>query len=146
LATQFSQDQSAPDGGDLGWMRLDEMDPALADLVQKSDVNQLIGPVLGIGGYYIAVLHEKRAMAGGIATAGNVALRRILWALPPDAAESEVQKATTEARNVAAGIRSCDDMQKAAASAPASSYSDLGTLSISQLTGDVQSSAINQPI
>jgi peptidyl-prolyl cis-trans isomerase SurA len=102
--------------------------------------------VQGIGGFYIAKIQAERPIAGGATTAGKVALKRILWALPSNAADSEVAKATDQAKTVAAGIRSCNDMQKAAATATGASYSDLGTLSINELTPEVQSSAINQPI
>ncbi|HVJ34139.1 MAG TPA: peptidylprolyl isomerase [Terriglobia bacterium] len=146
LATQFSQDQSAPDGGDLGWLRLDEMDPSLAQAIRTSQPNQVIGPILGIGGYYIAVTRATRPAAGGSTTAGTVSLKRVLWTLPPNAADSEVNKASDQAKSIAAGIRSCDDVQKAAADAPTAAYSDLGTVSIDELAPALQASAINQPI
>jgi len=146
LATQFSQDQSAPDGGDLGWLRLDEIDPALAQAIRTSQPNQVIGPILGIGGYYIATTRATRPAAGGSTTAGTVSLKRVLWTLPPNAADSEVSKASDQAKSIAAGIRSCDDVQKAAADAPAAAYSDLGTVSIDELAPALQASAINQPI
>jgi peptidyl-prolyl cis-trans isomerase SurA len=146
LATQFSQDQSAADGGDLGWLRLDEMDPTVADAVQKAAPNQLIGPIQGIGGFYIAKIQAERPISGGVATAGKVSLKRILWALPPNAADSEVAKANDQAKTIATGIRSCDDVQKATANATNATYSDLGTLGVNELTPEIQSSAINQPI
>lgn len=146
LATQFSQDQSAADGGDLGWLRLDEMDPTLADAVRTAQPNQVIGPVLGIGGYYIAQVRATRPAAGGTATAGKVGVKRVLWSLPSNAADSEVTKASDAAKNIAAGIRSCDDVQKAAANAPEAAYSDLGTMNVDELAPVLQPSAINQPI
>jgi len=146
LATQFSQDQSAADGGDLGWMRVDELDPTLGDAVRKAAPNQLIGPVQGIGGFYIAKIQAERPITAGETTAGKVSLKRILWALPSNAADSEVAKATDQAKTVAIGIRSCNDVQQAAATATNAAYSDLGTLSVTELTPEVQSSAINQPI
>jgi peptidyl-prolyl cis-trans isomerase SurA len=146
LATQFSQDQSAADGGDQGWQRIDEMDSALADAVQKADLNQPVGPIQGIGGYYIIELHAKRPVEGGIASAGKVSLKRVLWTLPANAAESEVSKATDEAKSVAAGIRTCDDVEKSVANTPHATYSDLGSVAVDQLAPEIQLSANNQPI
>jgi len=146
LANQFSQDQSAADGGDIGWLRLDEMDPTLADAVRTAQPNQVLGPLLGIGGFFIAEVRATRPAAGGTLTSGKVALKRILWSLPDNAADSEVTKANDEAKNVASGIRSCDDMEKAAANAPDAAYSDLGTVNVDELAPVVQSSAINQPV
>lgn len=146
LATQFSQDQSAADGGDIGWLRLDEMDPALADVVRNAQPNQVLGPALGIGGYFIAEVRATRPAAGGTLTSGKVAIKRVLWSMPLNAADSEVTKANDEAKNVASGIRSCDDVEKAAANATDAAYSDLGTVNVDQLAPVLQASAINQPI
>ncbi len=146
LATQFSQDQSAADGGDQGWQRVDEMDSALADAIQKAELNQAVGPIQGIGGYYIVELHAKRPVEGGVTTAGNISLKRILWSLPSNAADSEVSKASDQAKDVAAGIRTCDDVEKSVANTPAATYSDLGSVGINELAPEIQASAINQPI
>jgi peptidyl-prolyl cis-trans isomerase SurA len=146
LAAQFSQDQSADQGGDQGWVRLDQMDPALTSFVQTAQPNQLIGPVRGIGGYYLAIVRAVRPVASAIESAGTVSLKRVLWSMPANAAESEIAKASDQAREVAAKIQGCDAVQNAAASMAAAVYSDLGTVSITNLTPEVQAAAINQPI
>ena len=146
LAAQFSQDQSADQGGDQGWVRLDQMDPALTSFVQTAQPNQLIGPVRGIGGYYLAIVRAVRPVASAVESAGTVSLRRVLWPMPANAAESEIAKAGDQAREVASKIQGCDAVQDAAASMAAAVYSDLGTVSITDLTSEVQAAAINQPI
>lgn len=146
LAAQFSQDQSADQGGDQGWVRLDQMEPALTSLVQTTPPNQLIGPVRGIGGYYLAIVRAVRPTASTVESAGTVSLKRVLWSLPGNAAESEITKASDQAREVASKIQSCDAVQSAAAGAAAAVYSDLGTVSITNLAPEVQAAAINQPI
>jgi peptidyl-prolyl cis-trans isomerase SurA len=146
LAAQFSQDQSADQGGDQGWVRLDQMDPALTSFVQTAQPNQLIGPVRGIGGYYLAIIRAVRPVASAVESAGTVSLKRVLWSMPANAAESEITKASDQAREVASKIQGCDAVQNAAASMAAAVYSDLGTVSITNLTPEVQAAAINQPI
>ncbi|TXH33481.1 MAG: hypothetical protein E6Q98_21795 [Rhodospirillaceae bacterium] len=146
LAAQFSQDQSADQGGDQGWVRLDQMDPALTSFVQTAQPNQLIGPVRGIGGYYLAIIRAVRPVASAVESAGTVSLKRVLWSMPANAAESEITKASDQAREVASKIQGCDAVQNAAASMAAAVYSDLGTVSITNLAPEVQAAAINQPI
>ncbi len=146
LANQFSQDQSADQGGDQGWVRLDQMEPAVASLVKTTPVNQLIGPVHGIGGYYLGIVKATRPASGGEAVAGNITLKRVLWALPENAADSEVTKADNAARAVAAKIQSCSNVEAASADAAPGVYSDLGSVSVNELTPEVQAAAINQPI
>ncbi len=146
LATQFSQDQSAEQGGDQGWVRLDQIDPALTSDVQNTPANQLIGPVRGIGGYYLAVVAATRPASGAATGSDSVSLRRVLWQLPSNAADSEISKATDQAKAVAKQITSCDNMQTESANAAPGVYSDLGTLAVSNIAPEVQSAAINQPI
>jgi peptidyl-prolyl cis-trans isomerase SurA len=146
LATQFSQDQSADQGGDQGWVRLDQVDPSLASDVQTSPVNQLIGPVHGIGGYYLAIVTATRPASGGEAATDSISLRRILWPLPSNAADSEIAKASDQAKEVAKHINSCDNIEAAAAGAKPGVYNDLGTLAIANIAPEVQAAAINQPI
>ncbi|MDY0884023.1 peptidylprolyl isomerase [Dongia soli] len=146
LAAQFSQDQSADQGGDQGWVRLDQMEPALTSLVQSTPPNQLIGPVRGIGGYYLAIVRAVRPAASAVESAGTVSLKRVLWSMPANAAESEISKANDQAREVASKIQSCDGVQSAAAGAATAVYSDLGTVSTTNLAPEIQAAAINQPI
>jgi peptidyl-prolyl cis-trans isomerase SurA len=55
LAQEFSQDEGAMKGGNWGWLRLDQMEPAVAKLIQAAAPGSLVGPVRGTGGYYIAL-------------------------------------------------------------------------------------------
>src|SRR5262245_51306977 len=60
LAQEFSQDEGALKGGNWGWLRLDQMEPAVAKEIQIAPVGQLVGPVRGTGGYFIAFAKETR--------------------------------------------------------------------------------------
>src|SRR5262249_45630610 len=47
LAQEFSQDEGALKGGNWGWMRLDQMEPAVAREIELAPTNQLVGPIRG---------------------------------------------------------------------------------------------------
>ncbi len=64
LARSFSQSASAANGGSLGWLRIDQIDPDLADFLQQMSRGDLSRPVRGTDGYYILLLRNKRVAQG----------------------------------------------------------------------------------
>lgn len=147
LAQEFSQDEGALKGGNWGWLRLDQMEPAIAKQIQLVPAGELVGPVRGTGGYYIALARETRvAGAGDPAGTGSVTVKQILWSLPSNAAESEVNRAISQANTVGARIENCNQMSAVAGEADPGVYRELGSVPVSDLPEQVQSIAINQPI
>jgi peptidyl-prolyl cis-trans isomerase SurA len=63
LAREFSQSATAGAGGQLGWNRLDQFDPAIATAVSGMLPGQVTGPIQVPGGYSILMLHERRETA-----------------------------------------------------------------------------------
>ena len=72
LAAQFSQDQSAAGGGDLGWVRPDQLDAAVAAALPSLAKDAVSPPLRGAGGYYILRLLDSR-LAGGDVDHGGAA-------------------------------------------------------------------------
>jgi len=147
LAQEFSQDEGALKGGNWGWMRLDQMEPAVAKEIQVAATGDLVGPVRGTGGYYIAYAKETRvAGSGDTSGAGSVTMKQILWSLPSNAADSEVNRAISQARTVAGKIENCSQMAEIARAASPGVYRELGSVPVNDLPQQVQSVAINQPV
>jgi peptidyl-prolyl cis-trans isomerase SurA len=146
LAQEFSQDEGALKGGNWGWLRLDQMDPAVAKEIQLTPAGQLVGPVRGTGGYYIAFAKETRTSDASDTGAGSVTVKQILWSLPPNAAESEVNRAISQAKTIAGKIENCGQMPQVAQEAAPGAYRELGSVPVTDLPQQVQSVAINQPI
>jgi peptidyl-prolyl cis-trans isomerase SurA len=146
LATEFSQDEGALKGGNWGWMRLDQMDPAVAQDIQTVAAGSLIGPVRGTGGYYLAYASETRVSGSGSTGDGSVNLKQILWSLPSNAAESEVNRAFSQAKTVSTKIESCGQMPEVADEANPGVYRELGNVPVGDLPEQLRGIALNQPI
>ena len=146
LAIEFSQDEGAFKGGDWGWMRLDQMDPEVASGIASIPAGEIVGPVRSTGGYYIAVARDTRLAGVGEASSGIVGLRQVLWSLPGNAAESEINKAISEASTLATAIQGCGDIAEAANKGGSGVYRDLGSVLVSDLPSDVQTAALNLPL
>lgn len=61
VARQFSQSPGAAQGGDLGWLQAEQMDPALGEAVSKMQPGQISPPVRTARGYHILFLRDRRA-------------------------------------------------------------------------------------
>ncbi|NJM92670.1 MAG: hypothetical protein HC861_08650, partial [Rhodospirillaceae bacterium] len=147
LAQEFSQDEGALKGGNWGWMRLDQMEPAVAKQIRVTPAGNLVGPVRGTGGYYIALARETRVAGSGDTTgAGSVTVKQILWSLPSNAAESEVNRAISQANTLAGRIENCNQMAQVANEADPGVYRELGSVPVGDLPEQVQTIAINQPV
>lgn len=146
LAQEFSQDEGALKGGNWGWLRLDQMEPAVAGEIQLVPAGELVGPVRGTGGYYIALARETRVSGAGNTGDGSVNVKQILWSLPSNAADSEVNRAISQANTVSGKIEDCGQMAEVAPDASPGVYRELGSVLVSELPEQVRNIAINQPI
>ena len=63
IASEFSQDQGSIRGGDWGWVRLDMLDPQVAQVVQTLPPGQIGGPIRGTGGW-VAGVSDPDIVAG----------------------------------------------------------------------------------
>ncbi|MCY4050148.1 MAG: peptidylprolyl isomerase [Gammaproteobacteria bacterium] len=61
LARKFSDDRSSSvNGGDLGWVNPDDIDPQLIRAISDLDINQLSEPISAVFGYYLIEVLETR--------------------------------------------------------------------------------------
>lgn len=146
LASEFSQDEGALKGGDWGWLRLDQMEPAVAKEIQSAPTGQVIGPVRGTGGYYIAFAKETRVSGATDTADGTVNVKQLLWPLTANAAETEVNRAISQAKTLAPQIEGCAQMAQIAADAAPAVYRELGNVLVSDLPKEARNVAINQPV
>ena len=59
-ATQFSQSQTALQGGDLGWVSADRLDPEVAAVVQRMPPGAVSNAIEVPGGFQIVAMRQKR--------------------------------------------------------------------------------------
>lgn len=115
VAAQFSQSQTALQGGDLGWLRSNQMDPEVASLISVMPENAISNPVRVPGGISIVSLRGKREVGHDMATV--ITLRQVFLPfstpLNPAAPTDQQKKQLETAKNLASGTRSCDAMEAA---------------------------------
>jgi peptidyl-prolyl cis-trans isomerase SurA len=116
VAAQFSQSQSALEGGDEGWLQANQLDPAVAKLAEEMPIGAISNPVKVPGGFSIVQMRAKRTIGNEVGTV--LSLRQVFLPfsspLNPQA-PTELQKQQLEkARGYGASIHSCDQMEQVA--------------------------------
>jgi peptidyl-prolyl cis-trans isomerase SurA len=116
VAAQFSQNQTALQGGALGWVQPNQLDPEVAPLVAEMPVGAISNPVKVPGGFSIVTLQGKREIGREMGTA--LSLRQVFLpftsALNPQAPTEQQKQALDKARGISASVHSCEQMEQVA--------------------------------
>ena len=115
VAAQFSQNQTALQGGELGWVQANQLDPEVARLVAEMPVGAISNPVKVPGGFSIVTLQGKRDIGHEMGTA--LSLRQVflpfVGALNPQAPTEQQKQTLEKAKSISASIHSCEQMEQA---------------------------------
>jgi peptidyl-prolyl cis-trans isomerase SurA len=116
VAAQFSQNQTALQGGALGWVQPNQLDPQVARLVSEMPIGAVSNPVKVPGGISIVTLQAKREIGRDVGTV--LSLRQVFLpfssALDPQAPTEQQKQALEKARGISASVHSCDQMEQVA--------------------------------
>jgi peptidyl-prolyl cis-trans isomerase SurA len=152
LAQEFSQDTSAGNGGDIGWRRPDQVDPAiaaqLAPLGSGDDVRgRVLGPIQGTGGFYLIRIEDVRTGSESVVAPGSVHMVRLIWPLTPNASERE-QKAAQEQADAFSKkeAHSCEEFERLAQDARPAVFQDMGRPKVDDMPPELRDMVMRQPI
>jgi peptidyl-prolyl cis-trans isomerase SurA len=112
LANTFSQSATAAKGGHLGWLRNDQLDDAIAPVVQRMEPGQVSLPIRALDGYHMVLLRDRRVGAGVVSGEVTVTLQQIFLPVPGNAREADVNAEMARAKSAAQGAHNCDDMAR----------------------------------
>jgi peptidyl-prolyl cis-trans isomerase SurA len=140
VAAEFSQSQTALEGGSLGWVRPDQLDPQVASLVAAMPIGAISNPVRVAGGFDVVTLEEKRTVGSDLATV--LSLRQAFFpfstALDPANPTPEQKKALQDGEELSKTAHGCADIEAANKRAGAIRASDPGVVRLDRLNGPMQ--------
>ena len=117
-ATQFSQAQTALQGGDLGWVRKEEVDTEVAAVLDRMPPGAISNAIRVPGGFQIIALRQRRETGRDLAT--MITMRQAFFGfagtLDPNNPTQQQRDQVERAQKLAAGARSCDAIEQAARS------------------------------
>jgi len=115
VAAQFSQSQTALQGGDIGWVQPSQLDPAELRVLDEMPVGAVSNPIAVPGGIAIVSLHGKREIGRDPATLMTVrqAFFRFTSRLDPNNPTEQQKQALDQARHLASTAKDCDSVEAA---------------------------------
>lgn len=146
MARQFSQNPTAAQGGDLGWVQEGQL-PAELDAAIKSmhsgDVSQ---PIRSTGGYYILQYRERQepvgtklpATAQSQPAAGSLPLARVLLPIGSKPSKELADRAMQAADVLRSHIAGCERLKDIVGKMPGAVYMSLGTMRLTELSAEIQ--------
>ncbi len=114
IAQQYSQSATAAVGGDLGWLRSDQLPPDLATAVAGLKPGELSPPIRSGGGYYLLlVLDRRNGDVGGGQQADTIYdVVQVVAPLPPNANDAMKRAAAAEVMGMRQAAKNCADLLK----------------------------------
>jgi peptidyl-prolyl cis-trans isomerase SurA len=113
IARQFSQSPTAAVGGDLGWVRPEELAPELGKELAQLKPGELSPPIRSGAGYYLLLVLDRRSgKPGSAAEDETLHLVQVAFPLPPQASEAARRAAILEAQSVRSAAGTCAALLK----------------------------------
>lgn len=135
LARNYSAAASAAVGGDLGWLRPDEMDPDTRRAIQDLEPGQVLGPLTTLSGYQIILMIDRRIAAGVGDGSDGIMVQEVAIAVPLGSAGDGPAGALERARDLAQGVTSCESLAERAAADDTAEMRGPTLVETSQLQG-----------
>lgn len=138
LAQSFSQLPTAANGGQLGWVRLDQLPSEVAQVVSTMFPGTVSEPIPVTGGLYIIGLLDKRISGQRTTGVAEVSLTQLHLAVPADTPENTVNQYLNAAREKASSANNCEEFETLAQSFGSPVSGSLGTVALNRLPRSIQ--------
>ena len=120
VAAQFSQSQTAVQGGAMDWMTADRFDTEVAKILRQMPEGAVSNPIRVPGGFEIVMLRDKRVSGRDMAT--MMTMRQVFLPFEgqvnPQAPTNQQLAQLQRAQALSEQARSCDAMDAAARGSP----------------------------
>jgi peptidyl-prolyl cis-trans isomerase SurA len=113
-ARQFSEASTAAVGGDLGWVRAEQLPNELAAAIQQSQVGQIAGPIEVPGGFSILYLADQRQVLTADPRDAVLSLRQLSVAFPAGTTQEQATQRAAAFATATRGIQGCGAAEKVA--------------------------------
>ncbi|PLK24758.1 peptidylprolyl isomerase [Porphyrobacter sp. TH134] len=114
-ARQYSEATTAVVGGDLGWVRLEQLPTQLAAAARTMNTGQLQGPIEIPGGFSILYLINKRQVLMADPNEALLSLKQISISFPAGISQAAAEAKVAEFGAYVQGLRGCGDVDAGAA-------------------------------
>jgi peptidyl-prolyl cis-trans isomerase SurA len=134
VAQQFSQSATAAVGGDIGWVRPEQLSPELGKAVAQMRAGELSPPIRSGAGYYLLLVLDRRTGRSAGPEDSLVHLVQIVFPLPSQATEPMRRAAIVEAQSARTSAKNCEELLKIGKEKGSAQLSSEGRLRVDQVT------------
>jgi peptidyl-prolyl cis-trans isomerase SurA len=134
VAQQFSQSATAAVGGDIGWVRPEQLSPELGKAVAQMRAGELSPPIRSGAGYYLLLVLDRRTGRSAGPEDSLVHLVQIVFPLPSQATEPMRRAAIVEAQSARTSAKNCEELLKIGKEKGSAQLSSEGRLRADQVT------------
>ena len=143
LARERSSGLSAASGGDLGWVPLSAMSPAMRETVAPMSKDRVSTPF--VDGNEVVIVGVRRTRGPGGIVPASYRLSQIVVGVAPDAAPATASAALQQAQAAKARVSDCGSVEAIKGDyLPISG--DIGTLTPDQMPGPVRQAVATLPV
>ncbi|MCQ8240987.1 peptidylprolyl isomerase [Rhizosaccharibacter radicis] len=148
VAAQFSQSQTALDGGSLGWVQGDVLDPEVLAVAKAMPIGAISNPIRVAGGYDIVTLSGRREIGKEMVSVLNIrqAFLPFDQVLNPQAPTQQQQQTLVKAQALVKNAHSCADLEAANKAAGEKRPSDPGPVQANRLNPQMAKVLTGLPI
>ncbi|MFQ3665195.1 MAG: peptidylprolyl isomerase [Sphingomonadaceae bacterium] len=136
-ARQFSEASTAAVGGDLGWVRAEQLSPDVAGLIASMPRGTVSDPVGLPGGVGIYALIEKRQVLGGNPTDAILSMKQITIPLAENVTEAQARKLADQVQDRTRSMGGCGRAEAVASELGGTVVSN-DSIRLSELPGPLQ--------
>lgn len=134
MAQNFSQDPSAANGGDIGWVFQGQLAPELDSWLRGARRGALTDhPIKTIAGYYVLAVKNTRNVTAPATSAGPLELKQIIVPLDAYASVETAKRVRDQVIAAASSVKSCDKLGPAFAGVAGTKFIDLGARPLKSL-------------
>jgi peptidyl-prolyl cis-trans isomerase SurA len=112
VAQQFSKSATAAVGGDIGWVRPDQLPAELGKAVSALRPGELSAPIRVGGGYYLMLVVDRRTGNTGGEQEAVFDIVQVVFPLPAQPSDAARRAAISEATSVRAAAKDCPSLLK----------------------------------
>ncbi len=139
VAQQFSQSATAAVGGDVGWVRPEQLSPELGRAVGQLRPGELSPPIRTGAGFYLLLVLDRRAGRSAGPEDNLLHLVQIVFPFPPQATEPARRAAIAEAQSARTTAKDCEEMLKIGKEKGSAQLSSEGHLRTDQIAPAMRS-------
>ena len=147
VARQFSQNPTAAEGGDLGWVSPGQLPPELDKALLAMQPGAVTKPIRSAGGFYILALRAREEPEGTKMPEqvkpqyppGVLPLARVLLPIGPKPPKELIQRAMQAAAVIRSNIHNCAMLPELVGQMQGAVYMNLGTMHLGDLSQQMQS-------